>query len=86
MFPFVFDQQFKLVIALSTTHFLIAVNGKQFCTYKYQTKEQLQVLNGFKLFCLEGIRLEVSSVDHIYTGNGSGQGFEKFSNPDVELY
>ncbi|XP_063696480.1 uncharacterized protein LOC134827660 [Culicoides brevitarsis] len=85
-FPFVFDQQFKMAIALSLTHFLVAIDGKRFCTYKYRTQNQFEALNGFKIFCLEQMRLEVASIDHIYTGSPTCAEFESFSNPDVELF
>uniref|UniRef100_A0A336LTS2 Galectin n=1 Tax=Culicoides sonorensis TaxID=179676 RepID=A0A336LTS2_CULSO len=85
-FPFVFDQQFKLAIALSTTHFLIAIDGRRFCMYKYRTQNQFDSLNGFKIYCLDQLRLEVATVDHIYTGSPSCQEFETFSNPDLQLY
>lgn len=85
-FPFVFDQQFKLAFAMSSTHFLVAVDGKRFCSYKYRTQNQLEVVNGFKMFCLDGLRLEVAGVDHIYTGSTTCMDFEGFSNPDTELY
>lgn len=85
-FPFVFDQQFKIAIALSVTHFLIGIDGRRFCTYKYRTQNQFEALNGFKIFCLDQMRLEVATIDHIYTGSPTCQEFESFSNPDVELY
>lgn len=88
-FPFVFDQQFKLAIAMSTTSFLVAVDGKRFCTYRYRgdkVANQLNILNGFKLFCVDGLRLEVTCVDHIYSGSTSCVDFEGYSSPDVELF
>lgn len=85
-FPFVFDQQFKLAIAISNGYFLIAVDGKRFCTYKFRTQNQLDVLNGFKMFCVDGLRLEVTAVDHIYSGSPNCADFEGYCNPDMELY
>lgn len=85
-FPFVFDQQFKLAFAFSTSHFLVAVDGKRFCSYKYRTQDQLDVLNGLKLLCVDGLRLEVTGIDHIYSGSPSCVDFETYCNPDMELY
>uniref|UniRef100_A0A182J2F2 Galectin n=1 Tax=Anopheles atroparvus TaxID=41427 RepID=A0A182J2F2_ANOAO len=84
-FPFIIDQQFKLAIGLAEQEFKFAVNGSFFETYTYKTHRLLEVLNGFHIECTNGLQLEVTSVDHYFTGLPDCAGFEEYSHPDVEI-
>uniref|UniRef100_A0A182Q817 Galectin n=1 Tax=Anopheles farauti TaxID=69004 RepID=A0A182Q817_9DIPT len=84
-FPFIIDQQFKLAIGLAEQEFKFAVNGSRFETYTYKTHRQLDVLNGFRIECQNGLQLEVTAVDHYYSGLPDCAGFEEYSHPDVDI-
>ncbi|XP_058128053.1 galectin-4-like [Anopheles ziemanni] len=84
-FPFIIDQQFKLAIGLAEQEFKFAVNGSIFETYTYKTHRQLEVMNGFRIECTNGLQLEVTAVDHYFTGLPDCAGFEEFSHPDVDI-
>uniref|UniRef100_A0A182HMY2 Galectin n=2 Tax=Anopheles arabiensis TaxID=7173 RepID=A0A182HMY2_ANOAR len=84
-FPFIIDQQFKLAIGLAEQEFKFAVNGSRFETYAYRAPRQLDVLNGFRIECTGGLQLEVTAVDHYYSGVPSCAGFEEYSDPDVDI-
>uniref|UniRef100_A0A182PG95 Galectin n=1 Tax=Anopheles epiroticus TaxID=199890 RepID=A0A182PG95_9DIPT len=84
-FPFIIDQQFKLAIGLAEQEFLFAVNGSRFETYGYKAPRQLDVLHGFRIECTGGLQLEVTAVDHYYSGVPNCAGFEEYSDPDVEI-
>uniref|UniRef100_A0A182K9X4 Galectin n=1 Tax=Anopheles christyi TaxID=43041 RepID=A0A182K9X4_9DIPT len=84
-FPFIMDQQFKLAIGLAEQEFKFAINGSKFETYTYKTHRQLDVLNGFRIECTNGLQLEVTAVDHYYSGVPNCAGFEEYSHPDVDI-
>ncbi|XP_041764415.1 uncharacterized protein LOC121589509 [Anopheles merus] len=84
-FPFIIDQQFKLAIGLAEQEFRFAINGSRFETYAYRAPRQLDVLNGFRIECTGGLQLEVTAVDHYYSGVPSCAGFEEYSDPDVDI-
>ncbi|XP_055617698.1 32 kDa beta-galactoside-binding lectin lec-3 [Toxorhynchites rutilus septentrionalis] len=82
-FPFVLDQQFKLAIGLTESEFKFSVNGSVFGAYAYRNVNQLNILNGFKVQCTNGMQLEVTNVDHINIGVPDCEGFESYSHPEV---
>ncbi|XP_049287736.1 uncharacterized protein LOC125766115 isoform X1 [Anopheles funestus] len=84
-FPFIIDQQFKLAIGLAEQEFKFAINGSKFETYTYKNNRQLDVLNGFRIECTNGLQLEVTAVDHYYSGVPNCDGFEEYSDPDVDI-
>lgn len=84
-FPFVIDQQFKLAIGFTETAFKFAVNGKFFAQFNYREQNVLPNLNGLKLVCGNGMEIEISSVDHLNMGVDDCEGFESYSDPDVQL-
>uniref|UniRef100_A0A1Q3FNQ5 Galectin n=1 Tax=Culex tarsalis TaxID=7177 RepID=A0A1Q3FNQ5_CULTA len=85
-FPFVLDQQFKLAIALTESEFKFAVNGSVFESYAYRNANLLNVLNGFKVQCANGMQLEITNVDHMNMGVSDCEGFESYSHPEVEIF
>ncbi|XP_055523921.1 32 kDa beta-galactoside-binding lectin lec-3-like isoform X2 [Wyeomyia smithii] len=85
-FPFVLDQQFKLAIAMTENEFKFAVNGSLFESYAYRSINQLDVLNGFKVQCSNGMQLEITNVDHMNMGVPDCEGFESYSHPEVEIF
>ncbi|KAL9694866.1 hypothetical protein quinque_014151 [Culex quinquefasciatus] len=85
-FPFVLDQQFKLAIALTESEFKFAVNGSVFESYAYRNANLLNVLNGFKVQCSNGMQLEITNVDHMNMGVPDCEGFESYSHPEVEIF
>ncbi|XP_052900004.1 32 kDa beta-galactoside-binding lectin lec-3-like [Anopheles moucheti] len=84
-FPFIIDQQFKLAIGLAEQEFKFAINGSKFETYTYKNQRQLDVLNGFRIECTNGLQLEVTAVDHYYSGVPNCSGFEEYSDPNVDI-
>ncbi|XP_053681766.1 32 kDa beta-galactoside-binding lectin lec-3-like [Sabethes cyaneus] len=85
-FPFVLDQQFKLAIGMTENEFKFAVNGSYFESYAYRNINQLDILNGFKVQCSNGMQLEVTNVDHMNMGVPDCEGFESYSHPEVEIF
>lgn len=85
-FPFVIDQQFKLAIAMTPSCFKFAVDGTYFCSFNYRTPNQLDCLNGFKLLSYNGLTVQVTTVDHLNTGNPDCEDFESYSHPDVDIF
>lgn len=85
-FPFVLDQQFKFAIGLTESEFKFAVNGSYFESYAYRNVNQLDILNGFKVQCINGMQLEITNVDHMNMGVPDCEGFESYSHPEVEIF
>ncbi|KAI9576603.1 32 kDa beta-galactoside-binding lectin [Glossina fuscipes] len=83
-FPFIFNQQFKLAIAFTDKEFLTALDGCNFCSYAYRTPNILQNLVGFKITCINGLRMHVTGVDHVKLIDALCTGFEKYSRVDYE--
>jgi Galactoside-binding lectin len=79
------DQQFKLAIALTNNEFRFAVNGQIFTVFKYRSERLLDVMNGFKVSCGNGLQLEVTGVDHMNMGQPECEGFETYSDPEIHL-
>jgi hypothetical protein len=79
------DQQFKLAIALTDNEFRFAVNGEFFTTFTYRTDRLLDIMNGFKISCGNGLQLEVTGVDHLNMGQPDCEGFETYSDPEIQL-
>lgn len=75
-FPFRLNKQFQLAIAMTSSCFKVAVDGKHLLSYDYRwTQQQLpsafsdyhpifDVLTGFKIFAQNGLAINVSNVDH----------------------
>uniref|UniRef100_A0A1A9X4T3 Galectin n=1 Tax=Glossina brevipalpis TaxID=37001 RepID=A0A1A9X4T3_9MUSC len=83
-FPFIFNQQFKLAIAFTEKEFLTALDGYNFCSYSYRTPNILQNLVGFKITCINALRIHVTGVDHVKLNDALCTGFEKFCRYDYE--
>jgi hypothetical protein len=74
------DQQFKIAVGFSTGAFLVAIDGQEFYSYSYRSENLLSVLTGFKISIENGMRVEVTSVDHFDTANADCAGFEKWTS------
>ncbi|XP_058064349.1 32 kDa beta-galactoside-binding lectin lec-3-like [Anopheles bellator] len=85
-FPFIIDQQFKLAIGFTEQEFKFAINGSHFEAYTYKTPRLLDVLNGFRIQCTNGLQLEVTAVDHHYSGTSDCTGYEQFSDPYADVF
>lgn len=72
------DQQFKIAIGFTTTAFVVAVDGQEYYKYLYRTENLLSVLSGFKISIENGMRMEVTSVDHLDTATPDCAGFERW--------
>lgn len=84
-FPFVFNQQFKLAIAFDERKFLIGLNGHHFCDFQYRDTDILKSLAGFKITCLNGLRMHVTGVDHLRLHNTTiSSNYFKYSRLDYE--
>lgn len=79
------DEQFKLAIAMTSEAFLFAVNGRYFGNFKYRSPHVLDSMNGFRIFSMLGMQVEITSVDHIHMGLSDCTGFYEYSHPDVEI-
>lgn len=80
-FPFRFNQQFRLAIAFTKNAFLFAVDGRRFCTFAYRKSRLLDTLTGFIIKTNNGMRMQVTSVDHLTSNDMDCSEFEKYSNP-----
>lgn len=82
-----------MAIAISTSSFKVAVEGKHLLAYDFKaTQQQLprafnghhpifEKLTGFKMFAQQGMTLHVFQVDHI-PANENCEFYEIFSNPN----
>lgn len=84
-FPFIFHHQFMLAIAFTEHKFLFALDGNPFCTYAYRTQNALANLAGFKITCLNGLKMHVTQVDHVQMGDVTCKGFESYSEYGNEI-
>lgn len=84
-FPFAFEQQFKLAIALTDKEFKFAVDGEYFAAFAYRTPNVLERLNGLKISTSYGMYMEVNSVDHLEADTDDCHGFETYSHPNVSI-
>lgn len=71
------DKEFKLTIGFSKTQFIIAINGKKFCTYKYSSSNQLELLCAFHMKSKDGLLLNIGGVKHKHTASEECEGIEK---------
>lgn len=78
-FPFAVNTQFKIAIGLTDSEFKFAVNGKVFASFRYRSSNQLSKLSGLKARGEDGIRVQITSLDHITTGHSDCKGFEVYS-------
>lgn len=76
--PFTMDKEFKLTIGFAKTQFVIAVDGKKFCTYKYTSSKQLELLCAFHMKVKDGLMLNIGSVKHKHSASDECDGIEKF--------
>lgn len=84
-FPFTFNQQFTLAIAFTEHEFMFAIDGRPYCSFAYRTQHALQNLVGFKITCLNGLRMDVTQVDHVQMGDVTCRGFESYSAYGYEI-
>lgn len=84
-FPFAIDEQFKLAIAMTTTDFLFAINGRFFGSFKYRNYDVFEKMNGFKMYTKLGLQLEITSVDHVIMTKLNCREFEQYSRPEVDI-
>lgn len=80
------DQQFKLAIAFSDNSFKFAVNGEPIPAFKYRSPNQLDILNCFKMTTSDGLYMEITSIDHMNLGGADCDGFESFSDPEIQIF
>ncbi|KAG5671537.1 hypothetical protein PVAND_001730 [Polypedilum vanderplanki] len=80
-YPFAIGQVFKIAIAITSTDFQIAVNGKKvaFMTFREHQKRLLGSLTGFQLLSNNGLNVLVQGVDHLLM-DSSCSGFERYSS------
>lgn len=84
-FPFVHDQEFKIAFGFTELEFLVAIDGSKFTSFKYRTNNALNTTVGLKITCLSGLKIHVTSLDHVLMGNSECKGFENYSRPDAEI-
>lgn len=78
-FPFTFGRITKIGICFTNTECKFSIFGEPFATFKYRTPNLLGKLNGFKITGGCGLRMEITSIDHIDSGSVDGNGSEKYS-------
>lgn len=83
--PFVIDQQFKLAIGITETSFKFGVNGEFFTEFFFRSPNVRERMNGFTVAGGNGMKLDIRSVDHMNMGIMDCEGFESYSDPNVEL-
>lgn len=84
-FPFVHDQEFKIAFGFTEHEFLVAIDGSKFTSFKYRTTSVFNTTVGLKVTCLNGLKIHVTSLDHVLMGNSECKGFENYSRPDAEI-
>ncbi|XP_055390538.1 32 kDa beta-galactoside-binding lectin [Condylostylus longicornis] len=77
-FPFVFDQQFTVAIAITEKEFLFAVDGRRFCNFVYRSSDLLQNLVGIKVTSDYGMFVNITAVDHFQMPDKACVNFESF--------
>jgi hypothetical protein len=89
-FPFRLNKIFHLVIAMTSTSFKVAVDGKHLITFDlkmipvalpgaFSTHHPIyDRLTGFKVFALQGMKAFVSGVNHVLLEEGCDS-YESFS-------
>lgn len=82
--PFTVNIQFQMAIAFTRTQLLVAIDGEEFCTFAYRSKNQLSKLNSIKMLGSYGGHLEVNALDHVLGGPDDCMDYERFSDPDLE--
>lgn len=85
-FPFTFNQQFKLAIAITERDFRLAVNGHFHSTFLFRSFNQLDKLNSFRIGVSYGMHLEITGVDHLPLDSSGHEGFERYSSPDAQVF
>jgi Galactoside-binding lectin len=92
IFPFELNKEFQLAIAIGSSCFKVAVDGRHLLNYDFKiVRKQMpkaftghhhifDKLTGFKMFALKGMKLHVSFVDHIQAKSDLTF-YEIFSNP-----
>lgn len=63
-FPFTFNRIFKIAIGLGTTGFRVAVNGANFCDFKFRAK--VEKFGGIKMTENNGLILNILELDHFW--------------------
>lgn len=93
-FPFVLEKEFIIAIAIASTCFKVAVNGKHLLIYSFKSTQQqmpraftghhpiFDKLTGFKVVGLQGMKVAVNLVDHILTKDDCEM-YEMFSSPKI---
>lgn len=66
-FPFAINTPFQLAIVMAEGEFRFAVNGKPLATYRYRAANWLARLNGLKIEGKDGVRVQITAVDHVAT-------------------
>lgn len=79
-FPFNINQVYKMAIAITNTEFQVAANGQRIGNMSFRDHPQrlLGSLTGIGFICLNGLSMEVQSVD-FKTMDCVCNGFENFS-------
>jgi hypothetical protein len=73
--PVKLDKEFSIAIAMTTSAFKVAINGRHFITYEYRMiqipkssfnghNQIFEKLTGPKIFGENGLQIQVLSVDH----------------------
>lgn len=71
------QRPFKIAFGLADQMFLVAVNGVQHCSYKYQSPARSY--SGIKCTEHDGLLLNILGVDHFHTQDPTLRNFEQFS-------
>lgn len=85
-FPFTFNQQFKLAIAITDRDFRLAVNGHYHSSFLFRTFNQLDKLNSFRVGVSYGMHIEITGVDHLPLGPSGHENFAVYSSPNATIF
>lgn len=74
-----------MAIAFTPKDLRIAIDGSFFSLFNHRSKTKIEKINGFKMSTSYGMYMEVTSVDHLEMGTDDCDGFEHYSDPDVDI-
>lgn len=71
------QRPFKIAFGFADKFFMVAINGVQHCSYKYQ--HPMKFYSGIKCIEHEGLLLNILSVDHFLTQDVTLRNFEQYT-------
>lgn len=73
-----------MVIGLAENSFKFAINGESYAEYFFRQPESFERMTGPRIYCGNGLNLDVTSVDYVET-TPDCEHFENYSSADVTV-